>query len=64
MKHCVYSNVANAIECGDWFIPVRNYKYSHIKKRLEDAMKDFYSLKDDVAIDDFQTNIMEYDNHR
>lgn len=65
IKDELWGSVANGIECGNWYIPVKNHRYTHIKEMLEKGMREFYSLNDDaiVAIDDFDTNIIEYDNH-
>lgn len=66
VKNTMWGTVAHAIEWGDWYIPVKNYLYTHIKKSLEDGMRDFFSIDKDipVEIESFMTNIIEYDNHR
>ena len=66
VKNVMWGNVANAIECGNWYIPVKNYLYTHIKKSLEDGMRDFFDVDKDIPIEieNFMTNIIEYDNHR
>lgn len=66
VKDTMWGTVAHAIEWGDWYIPVKNYLYTHIKKSLEDGMRDFFSIDKDipVEIESFMTNIIEYDNHR
>lgn len=66
IKECLWGNVANAIECGNWYIPVYNHKFTHIKKSLERGMKKFFNLEKDieVVVDDFMTEIIEFDNHR
>jgi hypothetical protein len=66
VKNTLWGNAANAIEWGNWYIPVKNYLYTHIKKTLEDGMRDFFSIDKDIPIEieDFMTNIIEYDNHR
>lgn len=66
IKNNMWGSVSNAIECGNWYIPVKNYLFTHIKKSLEDGMREFFSLDKDVSVEinDFMTNIIEYDNHR
>jgi hypothetical protein len=67
VKDCMWGNVANAIEYGHWFIPVKNHRFTHIKKSLEKGMVKFFRLKGDdanVEVEDFFTSIIEYDNHR
>lgn len=65
VKDMMWGTVAHAIEWGDWYIPVKNYLYTHIKKSLEDGMRDFFSIDKDipVEIESFMTDIIEYDNH-
>lgn len=66
VKDCLWGSVADAIECGNWYIPVYNHKFTHIKKCLESGMKKFFKLKKDmeVVVDDFMTEIIEFDNHK
>ena len=66
VKNTLWRNAANAIEWGNWYIPVKNYHKKKKKKSLEDGMRDFFSIDKDipVEIEDFMTNIIEYDNHR
>lgn len=63
VKDCLWGNVANAIECGNWWIPVKNHNYTHMKSEFEKGMREFYDLDFDVTIADFDTDIICYDNH-
>ena len=63
VKDCMWGSVAHAIERGDWYVPVKDYRFTHIKKELEEGMVKFFDIDGTVEIEDFETNIIEYDNH-
>lgn len=63
VKDCLWGNVADAIECGNWYLPVKNHKYTHMKETFEKETMDFFHLDQPVCIESFDTDIIQYDNH-
>ena len=62
-KNELWGDVAWAIEGGNWFIPMKNHNYTHMKDRIESGMKKFFNLENPVEVEDFDTDIIYYDNH-
>jgi len=63
VKNAIWGDVAWAIEGGNWFIPMENHNYTHMKERIESGLKEFFELEQSVEVDDFDTDIICYDNH-
>ena len=60
VRDCLWGSVADAIECGNWWIPVSNHDYDHMKEEFEKGTKDFFNLEQDVCVKDFDTDIVSY----
>ena len=61
VKNGLWGNVADAIECGNWWIPVKSHDYDHMKSEFEKGTKDFFDLEQDVCVKDYVTDIISYD---
>ena len=62
-KDFLVGNVADAIECNDWYFPVNTYEYIDLLDIIEKELHDFFDLPKDVNVhvEDFMTNILSYE---
>ena len=63
VKNAIWGDVAWDIESEDWVIPMENHNYTHMKERIESSLKEYFELEQSVEVDDFDTDIICYDNH-
>ena len=62
-KNFLVGNVADAIECNDWYFPASTYEYIDLLDIIETELHDFFDLPKDVEVyvEDFMTNIISYE---
>lgn len=64
IKECLFGNIANAIECGNWMFPYHSYDYGELKLMMEFAFHTFYDIPEDVEIDikRFDSDILSFES--
>lgn len=62
-KDFLVGNVADTIECNDWYFPANTYEYIDLLDIIEKELHDFFDLPKDVEVhvEDFMTNILSYE---
>ena len=58
-KNFLVGNVADAIECNDWYFPASTYEYIDLLDIIEKELHDFFDLPKDVEV--HMTNIISYE---